>query len=225
MKNLNLNTKLYIGIATVLIIIAVWLGISSMSGNDKNVDKASEKIDTSLLGCAVGNVFNTETGERCPVVKGEKPQSAPVLSTLTPKPLAPAKAYADISTDWVWVKPTYTKNGWAPSQPVKEGDFTLKINENKTFSVSGDCNSTTGGYSISESTISGAETPDELVLGKITVTPGVSTLKYCQFSVERPFLSDLYKATSYNFRAGELNLMLQNNQGMMKFMRKVNVQS
>jgi heat shock protein HslJ len=93
-----------------------------------------------------------------------------------------------------------------------------------TLSVTGDCNTIKGNYTIDKNTVSGLESEDEMSIGEMKVTAAAMTKKYCEGSKESAFLSDFSKTYAYDMRPLQLNLILPNNQGVMIFERKLSTQ-
>ncbi|MCF7865029.1 MAG: META domain-containing protein [Candidatus Pacebacteria bacterium] len=143
-----------------------------------------------------------------------------VINSLGARDVENKAAYSRIQSDWVWEKTTYSDPSLATVVPSKGKDFILTLNENKKLSVKGDCNVMNGSYSLDENTVSGIETEDEMSLGAIKIGAVASTKKYCEWSKEDAFLKDFSRVSAYNMRTLKLEILLPNNEGVMIFDRK-----
>lgn len=190
------NKNIYIGVVVVVVIaLAFFL--------KTNKDTANQIVDTG---------FSEERDMTATTTTG----AAVILSART---VEDKMAYSRMQSDWAWVKTTYKNAGWAPAGPTKGKDFVLTLNQDKTLSVAGDCNTIKGDYSISENTVSALETEDEMSLGKIKINAVATTKKYCDWSKEKTFLADFTRVSSYDMRVFQLELLLPDGQGTMMFKR------
>jgi len=86
------------------------------------------------------------------------------------------------SKNWVWIRTTY--NDGREVKPAKEGDFVLVLDENSHFSLKTDCNGVGGTYEANGDMIAFKEM--------------VSTLMYCENSLESDFVRMLGDVSSYH---------------------------
>jgi heat shock protein HslJ len=93
-------------------------------------------------------------------------------------------------TTWKWITAT---EGGKEIKPLKVDAFTVKFNDDKTFTVTTDCNHMGGGYSADKA--------------NITFSDMFSTKMFCEGSQEMVFSSLLTDARTYRFTSrGELIL-------------------
>lgn len=197
------NQKTYIIIgAIVVLVIAVLVYLRS------NSEVANKIVDTGIS--EIQEITSTSTSG--------------VATTLSARTVENKAAYSRIQAEWIWIKTVYSNPGWASVGPTKGKDFTLTLNEDKTLSVAGDCNAIKGEYTLDENTVSGLETEDEMSLGKIKVSAVATTKKYCDWSKESAFLKDFSKVSTYDMRTLQLDLVLPDGQGTMKFKRNLEVE-
>lgn len=213
MQNFRNNKKVYIGILVAVIVALVAIFFGSSKSNEATNESA---------GTGISDIYNTTSTS-----------TAGAVNNLQARSVDTKAAYSRIQSEWVWFKTTYSNPAWAPVGPVKGKDFVLKLNEDKTLFVIGDCNTIRGTYTVDKNTVSGLESEDEMALGtiKFDVTGAASATtasgapkKSCEWSKEKSFLADLAKVTSYDMRTIQLDLMLPNGQGVMKFKRNMEIE-
>ncbi len=103
---------------------------------------------------------------------------------------------------WEWVKTLYSDDKLVT--PLKPGRFSLIIKDDKTFSVSTDCNGVGGEYIVKGN--------------NITFNKMMSTLMYCEGSQEAAFIKMLNETQSYLFTPkGELVLTMKFDSGSIFF--------
>ena len=200
------NRKTIIGVivAVIIILLAVftWRSMADKS-NESGVEGLSAVIqEPTASSTASSSVGVTALGTR----------------TVDNK-----LAHSRIASEWIWQKTTYAKPGTASNGPIKGKDFVLTLNEDKTLSVKGDCNSISGTYTLDKNTVSGIETEDEMAIGDIKMNATTMTKKACAGSKETAFLADLAKAITYDMRTVQMNFQLPDG-GMMFFKRNLDLQ-
>lgn len=105
-------------------------------------------------------------------------------------------------TNWRWQNTLY--NDGREIKPNKPESFTLKFNNDGTFSATTDCNSAGGKYATAGENISFTEI--------------FSTLMYCEVSQESEFIQLLNNTSGYHFTSrGELILDLKFDSGSAVF--------
>lgn len=105
-------------------------------------------------------------------------------------------------TTWKWNKTLYSDDKLVT--PLKENKFTLKFEKDGRFSVTTDCNSMGGQYSVKDK--------------NITFGSMMSTMMYCEVSQEGDFAKMLSETQSYMFTSkGELVLILKMDSGSVYF--------
>lgn len=105
-----------------------------------------------------------------------------------------------VDTRWVWVRTEYLDGDTL--KPRGE-DFVLSFNEAGTMTSTTDCNSLSGDYVIDGEVLS--------------FGPFMSTLMYCDGSLEGEYGSDLALTNSYTIVGDELRLNLNRDFGVMVF--------
>lgn len=106
-------------------------------------------------------------------------------------------------TTWRWQNALY--NDGREIKPKSPGAFTLKFNNDGTFSATTDCNSAGGKYSAGTN-------------GTISFTDIFSTKMYCEGSQEAEFIQMLANSSEYLFTSkGELVLGLKFDSGSVVF--------
>ncbi len=113
----------------------------------------------------------------------------------------PARMTLEMKT-WVWINTQYSDDKLViPKIPDK---FAITFKNDKTFSVTTDCNIVGGEYSINEN--------------KITFSKIMSTLMYCENSQESDFIKMIEQTQSYMFTSkGEMILFLKYDSGSVVF--------
>jgi len=102
--------------------------------------------------------------------------------------------------NWNWIK-TVSVDG-KEIIPKNVSDFILTFKNDKTFGAKTDCNGVGGNY--------------EIVGSKITFSKMISTLMFCEGSLEQDFTKSLADAVSYSFTSkGELVLILKSGGSMV----------
>lgn len=201
------NRKTIIGIivAVIIILLAVftWRSMANNS-NESGVEGLSNVIQE-------------------PTASSTGSSSVGTVNTLGTRTVDNKLAHSRIASEWIWQKTTYAKPGMASNGPVKGKDFVLTLNEDKTLSVKGDCNSISGTYTLDKNTVSGIETEDEMAIGDIKMNATTMTKKACAGSKETAFLADLTKAITYDMRTVQINFQLPDG-GMMFFKRNLDLQ-
>lgn len=113
----------------------------------------------------------------------------------------PSKMTLSMKT-WSWINTVY--NNGTSAAPRRAGTFTLTLKDDGTFSATTDCNSASGNYS---------ETGTSIAFGKM-----LSTLMYCENSQESDFRKMLSQVQSYHFTSkGELVFDLKLDSGSFIF--------
>lgn len=198
---------IYIGVLVLVLIGISVLGIKSSIDRQSRISKSG--ISDILQTNDGTNASSTLTGGG---------------TTLGVRTVDEKVAYTRIQSEWIWTKTTYTNPSFAPSGPSKGKDFILTLNEDKTLSITGDCNAIKGSYTLSQNTVSGLETEDEMALGTMSVKVSASTKKYCEWSKETSFMKDLSKVSAYDMRNNLLSLTLADGQGYIVFRRNLEVE-
>jgi len=123
------------------------------------------------------------------VVQNFEGEADPARMTLSMKP-------------WVWVSALY--NDGTTVTPNKAGKFVITFGADGKFSATTDCNSVSGSYTATKTTIS---------FGNM-----MSTLMFCEGSQESTFTKILGSAQSYQFTSkGELVFNLEFDSGSAIF--------
>lgn len=190
-------------IAALIILVAIFWSSISVPSNDTGISDILSSTDTATSTASSTNGISSQA-----VVLGSR--------TVTNK-----AAYERIRSNWIWVKTTYTNPAFASSVPSKDKSFTLILNEDKSLSVAGDCNTIKGTYTLAENIVSALETEDEISQGKMKVKASAITKKACEWSKESSFITDLVSASSYIMRPTLLEIPLSNGRGSISFKRVV----
>ena len=113
----------------------------------------------------------------------------------------PARMTLGMKT-WVWT--STLMNDETEVFPKKSGAFTLTFKDDGTFSITTDCNSGGGSYTLNKE--------------RITFGPMFSTLMFCDGSQEAAFTKMVADSTSYHFTSkGELILDIKFDSGSVVF--------
>lgn len=210
------NRKIYvsIGIVVVVVLVTIW-AFSYFS--KANIAARENRI----LSSGISEIQGQPTSETSTSTSGANLGAGTTLGVRT---VSEKAAYSRIQSEWIWVKTTYSNPSFAPAGPSKGKDFVLSLNEDKSISVVGDCNSIKGSYTLDKNTVSGLETEDEMALGEMKVKASAMTKKACEFSKENSFITDLEKVSSYDMRTNFLSLSLANGQGYIVFRRNLEVE-
>lgn len=141
------------------------------------------------MGKSLWIYYNSQTGQIGEWVKDFEGEADPARMTL------------DMKT-WNWISTQY--NNDTEIKPKVAGRFTITFKNDKTFSVTTDCNHMGGGYTINRNAIS--------------FTEMFTTEMYCEGSQENDFSKMLGEVQSYLFTSkGELILELKLDTGSMIF--------
>ncbi len=131
-----------------------------------------------------------------------QPTPQPIVGENLEGEADPSRMTLDM-TVWRWQYALY--NDGREIRPNKPESFTLKFENNGTFSATTDCNSVSGKYVASAQ-------------GIISFTELVSTLMYCDGSQEPDFVQVLNNTSNYHFTSrGELILDLKFDSGSAVF--------
>lgn len=172
--------KIYIAVITLFIlIITSFLTYISETSNQEEVTYAT-------------STENIEVRDNTPVIIAENPEGE----------ANPDVMKLDMKT-WNWISTTY--NDGKVIKPNTSDRFKLTFTtNNKTFSVSTDCNGVGGEYTVDKN--------------KIFFDKMMSTLMHCEGSQESDFSKSLSQVSSYHFtNKGELVFDLKYDSGVMIF--------
>lgn len=111
---------------------------------------------------------------------------------------------AALDTDWTW-KETIRQDGSTVTANNADA-FVLTLRSDRRYMSTTDCNSVSGNFVIDEEVIS--------------LSPGVSTLMFCEGSQEAEYVKDLQLVTSLAVEGDSLRLILNRDAGTMVFVRK-----
>lgn len=169
-----------------------------------------------LLIVLLGVITNTIPTLEAPIVKDDSSPSLPSTetSTTTKEVINPDYVVKDFEgeadpkrmklnmTTWRWVKTTM--NDGKVTFPKKFGVFTLTFKDDKTISITTDCNGMGGTYALEGN--------------KLTFGSLMATQMYCEGSQEQEFAKSLTEIGSYLFTSkGELILEIKMDSGTMVF--------
>jgi len=152
--------------------------------------KAGEPITTRpSMGKSLWIQYDSQTGQIGEWVKDFEGEADPARMTLGMK-------------TWDWISTKY--NNDTEVKPKIVGRFTITFKDDKTFSVTTDCNSMGGKYTVDKN--------------KISFTEMFTTEMYCEGSLDSDFSKMLGEVQSYLFTSkGELILELKLDTGSMIF--------
>jgi heat shock protein HslJ len=111
-----------------------------------------------------------------------------------------------VNTSWNWEKSEYAND--TKIEPRDKTKFKLTFKTDSSFESSTDCNSLSGDYYVAG---------NELKLGSM-----MSTLAFCEGSLEAEYINDLEEIYTYMLEEGRLILTLPIDSGNMQFVKAQN---